>query len=334
MIQPKEEFVDKIGQSFSILRQNFALLMFTIILYNLIFWVLVPSMFWMLFPVENLIGSSQLSIESILYSPFFVYLSVGISIYWILYALLIIPINLSILFTLRDIVAWNHTHSHLSYLSIWVKNTFKSFRTYWYIFSYVYMIPALVFIFWGILWIIGLHFGYSLDSFLMIVAKWLVIASIILFCFFALYRGFKSSFWMISAVDAESFTQENFSQSLTLSKWKWWRVFLNIFWVGFVVWMLLNFFKFLWGIVFPSKINYEYFLDRNIMQGMDNEMIIDVVSQITQFQLLPFINKAIQNTLASIAWVGIVIFVYLFFKQLTQESAHTKNSPGKMPKEL
>jgi hypothetical protein len=174
------------------------------------------------------------------------YIVIGI-FFVIMYYILIISFQLATIKSVKD--SYDGQKINIAENVIyWFKNLFNSFKTYWYIFAYVALIPAILFIIGWIM--VNLWFYEKLSDSTSIWIFFLVFW-IVLFLFFSLYRWLKSTFALYSAVDKNSFSRENFVESVSITHHNWWRMIWNFILLSiitsivlWVIWVLLSIFTF------------------------------------------------------------------------------------------
>jgi len=124
-------------------------------------------------------------------------------------------------------------------------------KTYWYIFAYIALIPSFIFIIWWLLF----NASYYIWNYDLLKQLWIVmiIVSVILFIFFAIYRWTKSKFALYSAVNDDAFTKENFHYSIIITNNNWWRIVWNYLLLGIIIyifsllfWSIISILWFLW----------------------------------------------------------------------------------------
>ena len=313
--QPKEWVLDRTQQSAWIFIKNFLKLVLPFIGYQVLFiWILLSLLLaYMISSLSWFIETMEIfSMEDLLYNPVAVYF-VFLGIFFIfIYLIGLIPV---ILWTIKSIrqATCNQKVTPVENIKWWIKNIFESFKTYWYIFSYVYLIPAVIFIMWGLLyigtiwmeneifWTIGLIF---------------MMIGFLVFIVFAIYRGLKTSFSIFSAVDKESFTKENFTQSIVITKNNWWRIWWNFLLIGLIIWLITWFFWALADLLTTNKFNFE-----DLIYSSKWDLSWSEVSNIlTKFDLVEeIINSVIKAVLTHSANIFIFVFTYIFMLRLQEE---------------
>lgn len=323
-MEPKASVFGRLWQSFKLFKGNFLKLWLPIFVYNFVSFALVWSVitffiFWML---------KNLSIDTL--DPLAVYsnpkviiaTSLGI-IAFIAYLLLYIPVTLWLLKWIKQSINWKNI-TLVPNVSYWFSRLFLSFKTYWYIFSYVALIPALFFICWGILVIVWMKFWINV---LLIIWWGLLSIAGLVFFLFALIRWIKSIFALYSAVDDDEFTKENFLFSIKSTDNNWWRILWNfiVFWI--IIWVI----SFVTTLIF-AYIPFSSFGNTDLQNTDDLSLLIE------NFSVIPYIVWSFfQLIISTIIVVFASIFIYLFFLTLKNESwrwNQPKNSVINNPKEI
>lgn len=314
MIQPKPNFVDRVEQSIVHLKNNLLSIALPITIFNILFLIVIPTIMSWVIPLEQLtswdISQKMPMLISLWVTILFVYI--------IVFLLFMIPIQIAMVKTIKETLIGNKI-SIADSISYGCKNILQAFKTYWYIFAYVYLIPALLFIVWWLIFIIATMLSSSLQSQVMMLWSAIMGISILLSIVFAIYKWTKSTFWLISAVDKEEFTKDNFHSSVSLSDTKWWRVFWNLFWIWFIVGCVINLVSFvIWLInIFSSDLSS---LTENLWEWEEGAGMQEIIAEFTNFNLWNFISDIISTWFWSILWTLIVVFSYIFFMRLRHES--------------
>lgn len=118
--------------------------------------------------------------------------------------------------------------------------------------------------------------------------------SVLLFIIFSIYRGIRSSFSLMNAVDKESYTKENFQESIILSEGKWWQIFWNLVIVGIIAGLSISLIENLAGSIGFLGTDYSQVLDTPTDGSQDYLQALD---QFTHFNIFPFISSVIGNVL-------------------------------------
>ncbi len=321
IFQAKETIFDRIEQIFPIFLKNILRLTLPYLLYQILFIAILWSVFvfyiwvWILW----ILKSNGWNFWDVLYNPMIIYFIFFGFVLFIFFALSNIPI---ILATLKSIKQCLNKQNITPFENIkwWIKNIFLSFKTYWYIFAYIYLIPALIFIVWGIMFISWMWE----NKIQWLINFWIIfmILSFLLFLFFAIYRWTKTSFSLIYAVDKESFDKENFKKSIDITQNNWWRIFWNLF----LIWLIISFgIKFILGIfmlILPSSFNFSLLLQGDVA-SINFDKVISVLETFNPF--IHIINNIIKNILQVIWIVFILMFSYVFMLRLKDENENNSN---------
>lgn len=318
MFQPKEKFLDRIEQSFIIFREKFFPLVLPVLLFNIVLVVCVPYIFWIFFlsivPLESFFSGDTSGILSNLSFLLSLIFTAGVFLVF-LYVIIFIPIQIWILRTIRQWISGESTDisENIKY-GFWKIS--DAFRTYWYIFSYTLLFPAMVFIVWGIFLNIGLYYNTSSTEIFTIIWGSLMAISVCIGIYFLIYRGTKSMFGLVGAVDSQLFTKENFQRSLSLSDGKWWRVFWNILGVtflwGLLVWLI--------GGIWESLTFFGNDWTNVLQEQSDQQELMQVLDSFSRFDIFFFLNSVLQTSLNTILGVFITVFSYVLFRRLQIES--------------
>ena len=330
MIDIQEWVFDRIEQSFTLLKNNFLWLFLPFFLYNFISIVIVwtiskyytmSSLAW----IDDMKGLDLF--EFLNNSSVVIWITIWITLY-IIYLILYVIVLLWFLKSIRQVVNWEKI-SILDNLKYWVLNFNNSMKTYWYIFAYIALIPSLLFIIWWALFSLSLSIPDL--NFLKSIWGTIIILSLIIFAFFAIYRWVKSTFSLYAAVNENSFTKKNFIFSIKITDFNWMRIFWNflLVWImisiissiiSWIIWSLLFFSNGGWSIIdlFMSSIYKWWHIWNPNMWDIKN-IINDYVNNFSIFWEL--ISNFIKNILTTVFSVYLLIFTYIFFLRLKEESS-------------
>jgi hypothetical protein len=291
MITPKILLNERLTQSFQILKSNFLKLVLPIFVYQfitlVIIWTLISTLIlWWI----NLADMDWYEVLYLLSDPKFILFIIVWTIFYIVYLLLFIPILLWIIKTVHNILNWEKINL-VNNFKYWFKNILNSFKTYWFVFSFVALIPSLILIVWWLL----ILFWYFIMSSKILWIIWIIISFIGMIYFISslTYRWLKAKFAIYSAVDKNEFTKENFLNSIKNTKDNWWRILWNLLLVWLIIivlsWIttfLLSFINFWFWNIIINKIFFWF----------------------------------ISNIITTIFAVYSIIFTYLLFKTLELEN--------------
>ena len=313
-MQAKENILDRIEQSFYILRNNFVELFLPIFVYNFISIVLVWTilMYFIFSNIWNLINW-DIDILSLYSNPNIILLLLIWFIVFIWYLILYIPI---LLWTIKSISqAYSEEDINLrENILYWFQNIFNSFRTYWYIFAYVALIPSLFFILWGILF--NFWYYYSELKIWVTIWGWLMIAWWILFIILAIYRWIRASFPIYSAVNNDTYTKDDFLTSISISENKWWRIVWNFILMAIIISLVSWLFRsVLWVLTFAGT-------DYSTIESLD-----DLLSIASDFSLFYEMWLSFLNNIINTIWtIFMIIFTYIFYRRLSYENSKQDTS--------
>ena len=325
-IKAKETVFDRIEQTFELFKDNFLKLLIPIFAYTFLTATIFISVatFFLIKYSKNLSESflDKSNIENLTFLNYSPEIIIGISV-WII--LIILYVTFYIPFLLATI-KWIKQAYNAENITVkeniiyWFKNILKSFQTYWFIFAYVALIPAIIWIVWGILSIYGLQYNDQNYTFTWAIIAWL---ALFLFLIFSIYRWLKSSFALYSAVDKDKYTKQNFTNSIEITKNKWWRIFWNLILTSFIAWLVMWVIDNALNSLFPSSFDTSEIWLENIMNAketwnFDIEPIYKILDSYSP--IIDFISNIINWLLSSTITVFIMIFIYILYKRLEIES--------------
>lgn len=302
----KENVLDRIEQTFVFMKNNFNVLVLPLI----IFYVLVYLFFcygWIYF--VNFVDTNNI------YSPTNMYLIIGVVLFILIYLILDIWIILSLFKTIKDIDEENDFTISENY-KYWFLNILESFKTYFYIFMYVYFIPSLIFI---IVWIyfIYIQMGNILnDSLLAHISNfiWIWVVLFLWLFIYIIYRSYKVVFAIPSAVSKGVFDKENFKYSVSLTKWNWWRIVWNFLLVWIIIWIL----TYIINMPFESHSIFDT-MSKNF-NNLDINKIIQEFNN-SKISTQSIIQDVVWRLIMTIVLLFTSIFTYIFFKRLEVEKS-------------
>lgn len=316
LFSAKEKFLDRVEQSFGIFIHNWKFIVLPVLFFNIITLVVTPYIIALvllnIFPISDIFSENPWDISAII--DIAIIAGAIIMTLIIPYVLFLVSVQISVIKAIKESILGNDvTISSLFQYSF--SHLFQSFKTYWYIFSYTLLLPSLIFIAWGILLNIGLYFKTSSTEVFTIIWWSLMWISVILALFFFIYRGTKSTFALVSAIDKDEFTKDNFSCSVSLTDNKWWRIFWNIFGVAFLWWLLIS----LIGGIGESLAFFGNDWSRVSQIETQQQELLYALESLAQFNIFYLLNSIFQTTLSTVLWVFISVFTYVFFKRLEVE---------------
>ncbi len=303
MFQAKEKVLDRIGQSYSLFRKNFYWIFMPIFIYNIIFVVLIFTF------IMHLIFSSILAWDSLslLSSANFI---ISIAVWIIIFIVYLILYIWVFLWTIKWIKQATQEEKINIKENIFYgfSKIFSSFKIYWYIFVYVAMIPALLFIVW---WLTFIAWANELWPVSLIEKTWVVLMWLwtTLFIVLAIYRWIRAAFAIYNSVEENSFTKKDFWLSINITENNWWRIAWNFLltWLitVLIAWIVLwTFSLFIWWI------DYEW------IDSLDAFTALASQFSLTTELLKWFINNLVSTTIS----VYMIVFTYIFYLRLKDEN--------------
>lgn len=235
---------------------------------------------------------------------------------FILYLLLYIPFLLGVIKSIDQAYKWEEV-TYKQNVWYWFIKLGWALKTYWYIFAYIALTPALLFII-GWFLVIGAYY-FWLPEIIKVIGFIMWIFAAILFWYFMIYRGTKAKFALYNAVNKNEYTQENFDYSIDITINNWWRIIGNflLVWliiggIGSLITWVISWF---WGSSIFGSMN---------MSDPSNISIDDIKVILTQyidnFSIVGSIFSSMINKIITlIGAIFIIVFTFLFFKRLEDE---------------
>jgi hypothetical protein len=319
----REWVISRISDTAELFKNNFVWLFLPLFLYNFISIVIV----WTFVKYYTI---SKLSLISE-YQNFDIFMflndsnsviSIIISSFaFILYLLLYIIVLLWLLKSIKQSIK-NEKITILENFIYGLHRFWWSMKTYWYVFVYVVLTPAIFFIVWWLFFNIS-YYLWSLD-FLKTIWIFLMWIWFLLFIVYSIYRWLKSKFALYSAVDKDSFTKENFSNSVIFTNNNRWRIFWNFLLVWILVWFITMLISWIFWLIFFSLSWWNSVLDSIIFGLKTNnpELIKSTISEyLLNFSLFnEILSNIVKNIFNTFASIFLIIFSYLLFLRLELES--------------
>lgn len=337
MFNPKENVLDRIEQTFIIFKSNFIPLFLPFFLYKLISVVLFGTVLWW-YILHNLsnVSFDSISTFSFLNNPFIIIIIICVTLFFIFYLLLYIPILISLIKSIKQSTL-NQEINMLENLNFWFSRLVKSFNTYWNIFAYIALFPAIIFIIWWIFF--NLSFYFINLIFLKSIWLFLMVVAFVLFIFYSIYRWYKTTFSMISAVNYDEFDKNNFINSVKVTDNNWWRIIWNLI----LLWLILSLTSWIINsliFVFIPTNSFDLTFFLNLKNSLSdwgknlNELINTISSSYSLIGSL--ISWFINNIITTILTIFTTIFVFVFFNRLEFEykNLSTKSTVDNSPKNI
>ncbi|PID87397.1 hypothetical protein CSB07_01760 [Candidatus Gracilibacteria bacterium] len=332
MITAKKDFFDRVAQSFVLFKSNFLGLFLPFFLYNLLYFVLGYFVFLKMGGILiSEVGNYKTGIDffsALNNTKTIIFISIGI-VFFLLYLILYIPLYISLVKSIKDSFESKKVKVKDNLL-FGFRRILNSFATYYYIFIYVVGIPVLFFVIGGVLF--NLTFYLELDRLIREISIWIIFFSLILFFFFLIYRGVKSKFGLIFAIENDAFNKQNFLESINLTNGNWLRILGNIFLFGIIVGSIKLFLSFTISIigyfnstkVIPNFISSEDIISMinnggNINQLIKIEDIKNIFEYFFQFELSSFIKSILNVGLNTVSVIFVTIFLYILMKRIELE---------------
>lgn len=313
-MQVKAWVFDRIGQSFVLLKNNFMDFFMPLFLYNLISVVVIWTIaMWFFFSNMWNIMNRSIDFFSFLNNSFVV-ISIAVwMVLFIVYLILYIPVLLWLIKWIKQASEWEEVTT-MENLVYWFSRLTNSFKTYWYIFSYVALIPAMIFIIGWILfnaWFYFDWFGFFKSLWVSLMVLWGL-----LFLVFALYRWVKARFALYSAINHDNFKKDDFLNSVNITNYNWFR----IVWNYLLLWLIISIVSwFIWWIL---KLYSYSWVDFTSIRNID-----DIMNIASGFSIkIQILSWFLNNVLSTIWAVFVIIFTYLFFLRLKSESGSIANT--------
>lgn len=310
MFVSKEWVLDRIEQTFHLIKKDFIKISLPVILYNVFCLVLVFNLvlflFFHFFPI-NLENTNSLSIFSDLSLLIYIFI-------WLfsIYFLFLIIFILWIVKSISQLYNWEKVLIKENIL-YWFKNLKNSFKTYYYVFLYVALIPSLFIIVGWILLNLSFYLWWDYH-FLAYLWSFFLVVWALLFVWYSFYRWLKSKFAIYSAVDKDTYTKENFDSSISITKNNFLRILWNIIIISMIVWLVSSFISSIFDFFHKSIFEKLSFILSN-----DRESILDSINSITHISISSLIFSWITSIINSIWMVFSMSFIYVFYKRLELE---------------
>jgi hypothetical protein len=317
----KEWVLDRIEQSFELFfssKENFFKLVLPVYLYKLIFWVIIWN-----FISYILLWNLDLEKTDIFSEPYYIFIFFIILVWFILYITFFIWFFLAIIKSIKDILEKKDIDIKKN-LKYWFDRLIKSFNTYWYIFAYIVLWP---FLFISIWWILILVWDFTSFKNFIELWTWILWFWFWFLLFFMIYRWVKTNFALVSAVDEDSYTKENFLLSVRITNNNWWRILWNFFLlsllISLVFWLItsvLSSFKtWIFDVINWNDLLYWY-ANQSLTQNNVNEILNTIKTFYNTFYLNNFLISFLELFLNILWFVFTLIFTYLFYLRLKNEN--------------
>ena len=308
----KNGVLGRIGQTFQLFAANIVPLSLLYIIAIFIFELVFSTFFKF-----SVFGNINMWAENILDELYNVQTLIMI-IVWIIiflvYLIALIPVNIGTIRWVKQAYSWKEVTVKENFMYA-INNFFGIFKTYWFIFAYVALVPAVVLIVWLILvllWQLWIPFASWVGGIVSVVA-------IFMFMVYSIYRWIKATFAIYNAIEKEEYTKINFDESIKYTTNNWWRIAGNIIlfallmiFVGGIIWYVTSFLWIRW-----PQIDMSQFADPENLSAEDLRMVSDTLSQVTIGGVIAWIINAFVQSIITVLWT---IFTYLLYKTMQIES--------------
>ena len=328
-MQAKELVLDRIEQSFELFKNNFQTLFIPMFLYSFISTIFTVFItYFGIKKVQELLSQQDMSgmdFYDILYNTQTqIMILIGILLL-LAYLILYIPFILGLIKSISQAYNWETPHwkDNLKY---WFSNLWNSFKTYWYIFAYVALIPAIGFIIGWVTMLYWMQYNQEIFTTIGWAIAWF---SLLLFLVFSIYRWTKSAFWIHSAVGHNNYSLENFKQSVSITKNKVWRIIWNLMLIWFIWWLVVWMIQWvvdsfgssfgIWAETFFSNIN-----SKNENPQEDIRLALSEIIN-SYSPVANIITNILQWIIKTIFSIFIIVFTYILFKRLELENWDKKD---------
>jgi len=336
MISPKEVVLDRIEQSFDLFKSNFKGLFVPLFIFQFITMVVIYNILSaILFSMFNFwwdISSSSWIMDSFwkLYTdPMFI-LFVSISIFLVLsYLTIFVPFLVSVIRGVSLAYKWKEEWNDidmLDNLKYWFINFSASFKTYWYIFAYVALIPSLIIIVWWLLVIYAQTYKNTWN----IMNIWFYIVWIGAFILMvsSIIRWLKATFGLYWAIDKSEYTKENFNFTVLVTKNNWWRIVWNLFLLWLIIYLVSWIFS---GIIWSISWIWSGFSITDLLSIKKAEDITALMDKMWWTTVFSIIWDTLNLVITVAASVFTYIFTYILYKRLELESNEKGTGTKRVP---
>lgn len=316
----KENAWERLKQSFQVYKENFIPLSILIFFYNVVALVVSLWMWNRVIDSVTMWQNSELGIMDLLMgNPASIALIFSLGILgFITYLIFYIPILVWTIKSIRDSIHGEKIDVQAN-LKYGMSQFFNVLRIYLYIFQYVFLTPALLFIAGLIVLLIAL----ISDIEALLTLWWiLLLISVLVFIPYMIYRWLRSTFRLYAAIDTKNFSKEYFISGLGETKWQVWRLFWNFL----LVWICIGIFSgIFWTIInvvtgVNKQIQIEESIDSWDLTIGDINELRDEVGWIDMLHGLLI-------TLIEVLWIVFAtIFTYILYLRIRDEYNPSKET--------
>jgi len=317
MLTAKEGVLDRIEQSFWLFKDNFIAFflpmflfqLFTVILFGAVVTTFViVSILWIL--------NSSVDVFTFLYSPtMIIMIAIGM-IGLILYLILYIPFLTWLVRSIKQACNGEEV-TYKENIWTWFKNLWWAFKTYWFIFSYIALLPAILFIISWLLVISTFYFPVWEGVRVLWFIWWFL--SVLLFIFFSIYRWIRATFSLFSAVVKEEYTNENFNHSLDITQNNWFRIVGNLLLVWIIIWLITSLISWLISWMWSWWLMESFNISDPKNISLD-QIKAGLTNYLDDFSVTASILTSLFNQIINlISWVFVIVFSVVLFMRLEAE---------------
>ena len=312
---------ERLKQTFQLYKNNFVELTLLILFYNMIALVVSMGVWNQIVHFATKWQSTDFDIVSLFLSNTSMLATIiAIAIIGFLsYMIFFIPVFVGTLKSIRDAIAGKEVRVSEN-LKYGFSQFFNVLKVYWYVFEYVFLTPALLLIAWLVVILIATITG--IES-LFTVGGLLLVAALIVWIIYGVYRWLRSTFRLYGAIENEDFSKELFRRWLDETKGKLWRILGNFILIGIIVW--------LWSGILGSVISAVTGVDQDIysenwLAYEEGEITESEILEMSQIDTLMFVHGIIMSIIESIWLVFVTIFTYVFYLRIRDEYGNHEQS--------
>ncbi len=325
MLNPKEWVFDRIEQTFILFKNNFKNIFLGYFLYNFMVFIIIWNIiyYWILKFVDlssfNFDKSENIIADLFSNTYFIIWVNIFL-ILLLLNLILVIPFILGTIKTIKEAFEGKENIDFLKNIRYWFKNINNSFRVYWYIFVYVALVPSIFIIIWWLLLIL-----WQVKHIDILLQFWIFILSFsfLFLMIFMIYKWLKTKFSIISAVDKDNYSKENFDFSVSITNWNWLRIIGNLMFVWIIISLVVWIFNSIISLFdFSNNDNINFLKDININEIKQEEVeniILNLNKSFMDFSISTFLINIVKLIINVVSIMFVFTFNYIFFKRLEYE---------------
>lgn len=314
--QAEEKVFDRIIQAFELYKNNFVNFTVTIFLYNL-----VALVFWLTMGkfTNSFLWGNESSGLSMLWAPSDIYITMSLwAIAFLTYIIFYIPVLVGTLKTIHDAMHEKNidTVSNFQYGLRQFSNVMK---VYWYVFEYVFLVPALILIIWLLLML-----GAMMSGVWALAGLWglVIFISVLTGIIFGVYRGLRSTFRLYGALEEEDFSKEAFTRGLEETSGKLWRIIGNFIVLSLTLWLISIPVNIAINTVTGIHPSEDIMQIKNMVDNKDQmtlENVQSTIADMTKLSLWDILHKTLAMIYKTLVSVFGLVFIYIFYLRLKEE---------------